>query len=123
MGNIIYGVDIAGIIAREIGANCLDATLIVVTNGTRTPGDPTAGVNPTEQNYPCKALLEDYDTTVIKETNVQKGDRLAIIFGDTIESNQVPKINDKFTIESKTYFIKDVKRDSAAATYECQIRL
>ncbi len=123
MGNVLFGVNISGIIASEVGAGTLDAVLIVVTPGVRDPGNPTGGVNPTEESFSCKATIEDYDTVAFSDTNVQKGDRMAIIFGDTIEGDAVPSINDKFTIEGKTYLIKDFDRDAAAATYECQIRL
>lgn len=123
MGNILFGVNISGILNDQVGSGSLDAKLIVVTAGDRDPANPTAGVNPTEQSFNCKALVEDYDTTAFAETNVQKGDRLALIFGDSIVGGAVPQINDKFTIEGKTYFIKWVDRDAAAAVYECQIRI
>ena len=45
MGNPLFGVDISGIIAKEVGGGVLDATLGAITPGTRTTTNLTGGTS------------------------------------------------------------------------------
>lgn len=117
----LFGIDIAGIIAQEIGPGVLDATLIVVTPGTRSTNS-TAGTNPTTVSISGKGFIEDYEDNQIDGTLVKKGDRRITLIANTFAGLPVPKSNDKIEIENATYTIQRVKRDPAAATYTCQSR-
>ncbi len=118
----LFGVDLPKILNGALGSNSLDATLVVVTPGTRTPGDPTSGTNPTTANKTAKGYVQDYDDFQVDGEMVQRGDRKIVLFADAIESSAVPKTSDRITIESSTYDIVNVKRGPAAATYVCQAR-
>ena len=118
----LFGVDIAGIVAQSIGPGVLPTVLTKVTPGTRTPGDLTGGTNPTTTDYSARGFLDDYRDFQIDGTIIQRGDRIALLIGDTIASSQVPEPGDKITVEGATYNVVNVKRDPAAATYECQVR-
>lgn len=119
----LFGIDIAGIIAQEVGPGVLPATLIVVTPGTRLLGNPTGGTQPTRTSIPGgRGLIDDYTDDQIDGTLVQEGDRIVTLIANTFPGLPVPKPNDEVTIENGTYKIIRVKRDTAAATYTCQVR-
>lgn len=118
MGNKLFGVNISGLIKDNIGPGVLDATLVVVTPGTRTPGALTGGSNPTVANYPCKGFIDTQANQDIKGTLVDDGRVTIILVGDTISGGAVaPSTNDRVTIEGKTFEIQVIDRDPAAATY------
>lgn len=122
MGIKLAGIDVSGIIAKEIGnkmltdPNAHDAILHVTTSGTRT-GNLTGGTNPTEVNKTCKGFIDSQDHERIGGTLVEAGDVVIMLIGDSIEDLAVPTVKDKVTIESAKHNIKDLDRDPAAATY------
>ncbi len=116
-----FGVDIAGIIATEIGPGVLPATLIKVTPGTRDPFNVTIGMRPTETIFTGRGFIDDYQDKQIDGTLVKTGDRKITLIGDTFSA--IPEPTDKIIIEGFTHrIVNPVKRDPAAATYECQCR-
>ena len=121
-GNRLFGVDIAGIVDKAISSGLLPATLHHTTPGTRTPGDPTAGVNSTELPYACRGIADDYSDHSIDGTIILVGDRKILLIGNSIAGGIVPQQNDGITIEGVRYTIINIKRDPAAATYLCQGR-
>jgi hypothetical protein len=119
----LFGVDIAGIIASEIGPGVLPAILIKVTPGIRG-ADSTAGINPSEQSFTGRGVIEEYMDDQIDGTLIKKGDRKVILITNTFAGLPVPEPTDKIIIESMNLIIVNpVKRDPAAATYTCQCRL
>lgn len=123
MGNKLFGVDIAKLVHQNISKGLLAATLTKITLGARTSGSLTGGKAKTETAYTCRGFIEDYTDEQLEGSIVKKGDRKIILIGDSIESGAVPDVNDKITIESRTFqIVGPVKRDPAAATYECQGR-
>lgn len=120
MGNKLFGIDVSGIINKEIGNRLTDtaqaATFIKVTPGTRT-GNNTGGTNPTETNSTCKGFIDTQGKVSVDGTLVEDGDVVIVLIGDSISPAAVPESEDKVTIESVTYRIKVVDRDPAAATY------
>lgn len=115
--------DIAGLVATNLtGAGMTrDATLIVVTPGTRNPALLSGGTNPIEIDYACKGLVITWKRALLNATTVQVGDRVVMLLGDKLQG-QVPKVGDKVTIEGVTSRIVDIDRDPAAATYNCLTR-
>lgn len=98
------------------------ATLIVVTAGTRTAGNVTAGTNPTEANVKARGLVRNWSKKQLNTTVVESTDRVVMLFGALIAGGIVPKTNDKLTIEGETGRIVDIERDPASAVYNCLVR-
>lgn len=124
MGNNLFGVNISGIIARELGPAVLPATLIKqVTGTTRTTGQLSGGKTVTTSNHSCRGFIDDYTARQIDGTIVEIGDRRITLLGDTIEGGTIiPEVNDRITIEGNTYKVIRINRDPDKATYECQSR-
>ncbi len=118
----LFGIDAAQIFLDTLGDIVLDATLTVVTIGTRTPGALTSGTQPSSATKTAKGYIEDYDNDQIDETIVAKGDRKVVLLAGSIQDNAVPKNGDTITIEGVTFTIMDVGRDSLQAIYICQGR-
>lgn len=122
----IAGVDVSGIIAKEVGAvlsdSNFDAILIKVEAGTRTAGNLAGGNNPTDDPKTCKGFIDQKRRDRIGGTLVEDGDVIIVLLGDTIQDAAVPEVNDKVTLEGTTYRIRGLDRDPAAATYSllCQ---
>lgn len=115
-------------IAKYLGPQVLDATLIIVTPGTRTPNAQSAGTNPTEASYACKGWVKSFESSQIDGTLVKTDDRMIALIGGSIEGDKVPEPGHKITIEGATYRIvggsdgKGVTRDVDAAVYRCHGR-
>ena len=118
----LFGINIAKLIADNVGPGVLDAILTKVTDGTRTPGDLTAGLNPTTADYTCKGFVDDYSAYQVDGTLIKANDHKVTLLGGTLQGGIVPQQGDKVFIENTTYEIVKVKRDPAAATYLCQAR-
>jgi hypothetical protein len=121
MGNNLFGVDIAGIVNTVIAPQVLSATLIKVT-AEADPVNPTGAPTETTTSYACRGFLDSYDQSRIDGTLVEVGDRMALIFGNSIASGVVPESGDQLTIENTTWEVISVMRDPDAATYELQLR-
>lgn len=117
VGNKLFGVNISKLIKDSVGPGVLNATLTVVTPASRTAGDLTDGTNPTTTDYDCKGFIDSKEKRRSSGTLVEDGDEVIVLIGDTIGA--VPKVGDRITIEGKTYTIKQLDRDPAAATYTC----
>ena len=121
MGIKLAGIDVSGIINKEIGQNVLkepehDAILHKRVTGART-GNLTGGTNPTELDKTCKGFIDSKDIEKVGGTLVTDGDVVVVLIGDSIQDGAVPTTSDKVTIESTKYNITDLDRDPAAATY------
>lgn len=123
MGNELFGVDIAGLIAQEIGPGVLDAQLIKVEPGTRNPSDPTAGTQPVETNHPCKGFIDKQKNNTRGGTLTQQDQKVVVLIGDTLPEGIIPESVDKISIEGQTFTITgEIDRDPAAATYTCPVQ-
>lgn len=117
MGNRLFGVDIAKLVADNIGPGVLAAELLSYAPTTRS-ADPTAGRQPTETVVACKGFIDSKGKENIGGTLVEDGDVVIVLLGDTINGGQLaPKVNDRVRIEGKTYRVRGLDRDPAAATY------
>ena len=118
----LFGVDIAKEINKGLGPGLPDATLTIVTPGTRTGGALTDGTNPTTTTHAAKGFMDDYEDFQIDGTIIQRGDRMVVLLGDSIADGVIPAPGDRVTIEGEEFNIVNVKRDPAGATYTCQAR-
>ena len=118
MGNKLFGVDISKLVADNIGPGVLDATLTVVTPGTRSLTDPTAGTVPTTVDHACKGFIDTQRVRNFDGTLVEDGTKKLVLIGDTINGGATaPSVGDQVTLEGAVYRIEVVDRDPAAATY------
>lgn len=128
----LFGLDIAGIIAKEIrkAGDVLDLTLWKVSQGTPTEGEEVDGTNPSEQPLRGKGFFDDSQLVPLLgarneagEPLVYEGDRVAIILGASLPGRIPPAPHDQIEMEGEKLFIHRIlHRDPAAATYTCQCR-
>jgi len=118
----IFGEDIAGKINQALGPLVFDQILINITE-VRNPLDPTE-VTLTETPHDCKGFVDVFEDDHVDGTLVLRTDRKIVILGASLPSGVTPQPGDKITAEGTNFNIvpKGVKRDPAAATYECQSR-
>lgn len=126
MGQRLFGVNISGLIKQFVAPGVLDATLVKVAPGTRTPGSLTAGTNPTTTNYACRGFIDSQRVQFADGAAVKEGRKMVVLIGDTIDSGSgvAPAPGDRIIIEGTTYVIPEggtIDRDPAAATYTCEV--
>lgn len=126
MGNKLFGVDISGLVRKHVAPGVLDATLVKVAPGTRTPGALTGGTNPTPTSYPCRGFIDKQRVAFTNGSTVKDGNKVVVLIGDTIDngSGVAPAPGDRIIIEGTTYVIPEggtIDRDPAAATYACEV--
>lgn len=119
MGNVLFGVDLASLIAENVGTGLLDATLTVETIGSRTAGQLAQGIATTPTPYSgVKGIWEDVSPNLVDNSQVFLTDRVALLIGNTIPAGVRLKPNDQIEIEGiKLFVIRLIARDPAAATY------
>ena len=123
MGTPLFGVDISGLIKKHLAPGLVDATLVKVTPGTRTPGSLTGGTQPTTVSHPCKGFIDVLNRNRVDATLTEEGDVLIVLIGDTIDGGDtVPAPGDRISILGTTYGIVIVNTDPAKAVYSCQSR-
>lgn len=121
MGNKLFGVDIAGLVARHVGPGLLDATIEREQQGTeRQAGNLTGGlIKAAPASWGCKGFWEDFTGQPPPGVLIEANDRKAVLIGDSIPDAALPlKLDDKITIEGTSLFmVKVLNRDPAAAVY------
>jgi hypothetical protein len=113
---------IAKQIAKNLGPQVKAAVLVKVTNGARTAGAVSGGLNPTEASYAARGFVDTYDARLVDGTTIRQEDRKVSLLGASIAGGQVPAQGDKVTIEGATYRVLAVARDPDGAVYTCQGR-
>lgn len=116
----LFGIDIAGIVAKEIGPGLLDTTIHKIVWGARVSGG--AGLTVTESDITCKGVFSFFDVKEWDSTLVEENDRLVLIMTETMSEVTEPVPGWAVTIEGTRYTIVRVRRDPAAATYSMQVR-
>lgn len=125
MGNELFGIDLAGIIADEIGPGLLDVVVTRQIAGVRDPDNLTGGIPTTAETIVgIKGFFEDFTRTPVG-IEIELNDRKAVLIGDTIPAGGLPLRGDAIEIEGETlYMVQLLSRDPAAAvyTYLCRDR-
>lgn len=119
MGNKLFGVDIAAIVASAAGPGLLDVTLwIRPKSGTRDPSNLSAGLDRAPAKVVgAKGIWEDYRPSEIGDL-VRTNDRRAFILGDTIPAGIEIKESDEIEIDGqRLYVIRPESVDPAKAGY------
>lgn len=124
MGQKLFGVDISGLIHRNMSAGLVPITLKQTTPGTRSATNPTAAPAPKTSTHSARGFQDAYTDSQIDGTLIERGDRRILLIGDSITPAAVPQPGDEITIQGETLTIvaNGVSRDPAAATYTCQAR-
>jgi hypothetical protein len=127
MGNELFGIDLAGILADALGDGLLDVTITRYVYGERDPNALTRGRSRTPVIFECKGFWEDYADDAPPGITVEVGDRKAVLLGDTIPAGGIPQKNDMITVheeagDSSLYVWLLQSRDPAAAVYVFQCR-
>lgn len=92
-------------IAKYIGPEVSDVTLIRIVPGTRTVGAQSNGTNPTSTSYPCKGFQKGFKDGQLSSTLIKVNDRSIRIVGGTLPDGVIPEPGDKVTIDGDTYRI------------------
>jgi hypothetical protein len=119
----LFGIDIAKTIADNIAAagDVRSGTLTKSSAGARTPGDVTAGNNPTTSTHSFKGFVETRAQRR-EGSQVPEGMGVVTILGATVSPAAVPAVNDVATIDGDSYtLLKLISRDPAAAVYEFMV--
>lgn len=118
------GVNISGLVHKNLSKKLKPATLTKKISGARTSGSLTSGKAKTSTTHSCRGFVEDYTDRELKDgKDIQASDRKILIIGDSIKPAAVPEKGDEIAIEGGTYrIVGPVKRDPASATYVCQGR-
>jgi hypothetical protein len=124
MGNLIFGVDVAGIVAEVIGPNVFDVTITREVRGARSADNLTGGpVAAAPGVFECKGFWDDLSGTPKPGVEYELSDRKLVLIGDTIPPGGVPQRNDAATVHEPIgdltlYVVQPLRRDAAAAVYE-----
>lgn len=121
MGNNLFGADIAGEIARELGPELLLGTITRRTPGSRSSSNLAAGRAQTVSTHEFRGLRMGL-SGLRKNTILPEARDAVLVLGDTVTPAIVPTVNDRITIEGVSFSIVDVSRDPDAAAYICQVR-
>ena len=123
MGNIIFGIDIAGIVAQTIAPGLLDVKITNYARGQRDPANISAGITSTPSDHICKGFWKDFLPKDIDGDLILVDDRIAVLIGDTIPRGAIPTKGSAIKIEGQRLFVERIlKRDPAAAVYTFQCR-
>lgn len=117
MGNNLFGIDIAGIVAQQFSGQLLRGVFRKKTAGTRTPGNLTAGTNPVTSSHEFDGFLE---VSEVPAGDVAGAARSVLtIIGGSVRDGAVPEVGDRATIEDVTYELRElIERDPAGAVYK-----
>lgn len=111
--------DILASIRTAIGsafAGVFDAaTLYRVASRT---SDGRGGYRMTREDYTAKALVDDYSAFLRGTLGIPAAERKLIILGASCSVTPIP--GDIVTVQGGSWEVIEVKRDPAAAAYECR---
>jgi hypothetical protein len=80
--------------------------------------DGRGGRIPTYTAYTAKALVDDYSAFLRGTLGIPANERNIILLGGSM--SVVPKPGDVVTVQAASWEVIEVKRDPAAATYQCR---
>ena len=113
---------LTGGIAKIVqGATKLVTYSISLSRTTIAAGNEAWEVGVTSETaYPCRGVVIDYKDYRIDGTVIKRGDRQVMVIANTL--SVVPVSGDKITAQGAIYFVVNVSRDPATATWTLQVR-
>lgn len=117
----LFGLDIAGIIAQNMGRGLRPGVLTSFTPGTRTTGSLGGGNNPTSTTHTFRGFKDT--TSVLRPgTLVENASAVITILGGTISPAVKPDEGDTIVLDDESFVIVGpVVADPAEATFICQV--
>ena len=127
MGNELFGIDIAGIVADKIAPGLLIATISRSVIGDRDPDNMTAGRSVTPATYKGRGIWEDLPRSPPAGVTFELNDRIALLIQNTVTApGRTLLRNDAVTIAGATLYVVQLISNDAAdahARYLCRDRL
>lgn len=132
MTQALFGIDIRGIVAANIGPGAQPATLVKLAMGTYDVNNPTMGLSRTTTSYACKAIVSKLNLGNDKGDLVRTLEgEITVILG-TLPDGVIPVEGDTIALvppgytASRTFIVGDgtgdtVKVDPAGATAVCKV--
>ena len=125
MGNQLFGVDIAGIIAEALGDGLFPVTITREVPGVADPDNLTGGRVPAAPvSFDCIGVWEDFTGTPPPNVTLELNDRKLVLIGDSIPVDGIPRAGDACVVHENIgdvgplYAVKLLSRDPAAAVYQ-----
>jgi hypothetical protein len=121
VGNQLFGIDVAGIVADALGDGLFPVTITRYVQGEREAGNLTGGRAKVPETVTGPVgFWEDFTGT--PPADVEVNDRKLILLGDTVPAGGLPRFNDEVTVHEdigdvSLFAVRLLARDPAAATY------
>ena len=122
----LFGIDIAKLVNSEIkkAGGVRPLTLTKTTPGARTPGDLSAGNNPTTTTHTGAGFVELASARRTGQVGAAVSGETISILGASVLPAAEPTVNDTVTLDGSTYLlIKLVSRDPASALYSFEAQV
>jgi hypothetical protein len=113
----LFGVDIRGLVAANIGPGLLDVTVTRQAATTRDPDNLTGGYSVTPASFSgIKGIWESLPRTPPAGVEFELNDRIALLIGGTFPAGLKIARNDAITINGATlYAVQPIEEDPAEA--------
>jgi len=123
MGRKLFGVNISGLVHKNMSKGLSPAVLTKIASGARTSGSLTSGKAKTESTHNCKGFMDKSKRERMDGTVIAAGHYIVLIIGDSIQGGAIPELNDQITIYDETYdIVGPIGSDPALATYELEVK-
>lgn len=123
----LFGVNIAGILNKELAPGLLRGKLYSPQDVIRDPDNPTVGLaadgGVITHNF--QGIIQSYSDDEIDNNLILKEDRKILIIAESLKPSVVPATGMYIEMSDApgVWIVVSVARDPASATYICQGRL
>jgi hypothetical protein len=124
MGTNLFGVDIAGEIAKAFPTGSLPQGRLTRTiAGTRDAADPTGGARDSERVHTMRGFREALERRYLADDRVRITDAQVLIIGDSLPEGVIPGPGDRLEIDGlRGAVVALLAVDPARATFVVAVR-